>query len=174
MFKFIKNSTMFVVGLGASVILGRWLKKREEESAANQTKNTTTSAVKAQPKKADNSAEVQEIPLPPSAFEGLEKNEASKSSANGASKPKAEATPKSEVKPKAEPTVETSTASEPDDLTQINGIGAKTAETLQAMGIATFADLAKADANTIKDQVARVSLEKIEAWIDDAKKRSTA
>ncbi len=171
MFKFIKNSTMFVVGLGASVILGRWLKKREEEA----TTSATTSAVKAQPKKADDSADVQEITLPPSAFEGLEKNDAPKSSANGASKPKTETKPKAEAKPKPEPKVkESATPSAPDDLTQINGIGAKTAETLQEMGIATFADLAKADATTIKDQVARVSLEKIEAWISDAKKRSTA
>lgn len=156
MFKFVKNSTLFVVGLGTSLILGRWLKKREEEAKG------TTSTIKAEPKAVDKPAEVVEIPLPPSAFAGLDTAESTESSSNGAIQPKVKAKP-------AEATVTT-----PDDFTQINGIGAKTAETLQAMGIATFADLAEADVAAIKEQVARVSLDKIEGWIAEAQKRSMA
>ena len=41
-------------------------------------------------------------------------------------------------------------SAKPDDLTKVEGIGPKAAEALIAAGIATFADLAKADAENVK------------------------
>ena len=163
MLKFVKKSTLFAVGVGTYIFLGRWLKKREEETTSTPPTNSTTP--QAEPKAANQPVE---IPLPPSAFEGLEVAETAQPSNNGASKPKAES------KPKTEPTPTKETTTDSADFTQINGIGAKTAETLQGMGITTFADLAQADAATIKEQIARVSLDKIKGWIAEAKKRSMA
>lgn len=178
MFKFVKKSTAVVMGLGASLILGRWLKKREEETTLNTSSTSTpmaSTATKAEMPAPDVLEEIKEIPLPASAFEGIEEVEQTKSSSNGngATKPKAKVeTPKKEAKPA--PAAKSKEATEPADFTEITGIGAKTAETLQGMDIMTFADLAQADAATIKEQVTRASLAKIKGWIADAKKRSNA
>ena len=43
-----------------------------------------------------------------------------------------------------------------DDLTKIEGIGPKIAETLTAAGIATFADLAKADTEKVQETISEV------------------
>ena len=45
----------------------------------------------------------------------------------------------------------------PDDLTKVEGIGPKTAEALQANGILTYADLAKASAENIKTMLTEAS-----------------
>lgn len=56
--------------------------------------------------------------------------------------------PASESSPALAPTPVA--AAEPDDLTQIEGIGPKISSVLQAAGIATFADLAAADTAHLK------------------------
>ena len=62
--------------------------------------------------------------------------------------PKKAAAPKKEAAPKK--------AAKKDDLKKIEGIGPKIAETLTAAGIATFADLAKADPKNISEIISGV------------------
>jgi large subunit ribosomal protein L21 len=87
--------------------------------------------------------------------------------ASGAKKsaPAKKAAPKKETKPVAAPKAETKAApkaaakkatGKADDLKKIEGIGPKIAETLAAAGIATFADLAKADPANISEIIAGV------------------
>jgi len=65
------------------------------------------------------------------------------------------AAPKAEpVKPKAAP--KKKAAAKGDDLKKIEGIGPKISETLNANGIVTFADLAKADPKQIAEFIADV------------------
>jgi len=68
-------------------------------------------------------------------------------------KAEAKATPVKEESPKAAPK---KTSKKGDDLKKIEGIGPKIAETLTAAGIATFADLAKADPANISEIIAGV------------------
>ncbi len=73
--------------------------------------------------------------------------------ASGAKKSAEKATKKVEA-PKADPKKETAkpaAASKADDLKKIEGVGPKAAEALVNAGIATFADLAKADPDKIKE-----------------------
>ena len=62
--------------------------------------------------------------------------------------PKAE-TPAKEAKPKA-------ASDKADDLTKVEGIGPKIAETLTAAGVSTFAELAKTDSEKIQEIIADV------------------
>ncbi len=55
--------------------------------------------------------------------------------------------------PAPEPVVEEAPAAEPDDLTKIEGIGPKIAEVLNNGGITTFAALAAASADSIKEML---------------------
>lgn len=61
---------------------------------------------------------------------------------------------------KAEPSEstekETPKSTEADDLTKVEGIGPKIAETLTAAGVATFAELAKTDSEKIQEIIADV------------------
>ena len=149
MLKFVKRSAVFLAGLGSSLILGKWLKGRdqadEQPAASGQGGGIKlymvggTSGVE----------EIESITLPPEAFEEVE--------------------PVENIVISSEITVDSDAA---DDLTTIAGIGAKTAETLKAMGIGSFAQLAQADANAIKANVSRVSLETIQGWINAAKGRT--
>ncbi len=80
------------------------------------------------------------------------KKAAPKAAAKKAAAPKVEkevkaAAPKAEPKAKAAPKKST----KGDDLKKIEGIGPKIAETLNANGIVTFADLAKADPKQISE-----------------------
>jgi large subunit ribosomal protein L21 len=70
--------------------------------------------------------------------------------ASGAKKT-AKAEPKSEAKPAAKKATATA-----DDLKKVEGIGPKIAETLNAAGITTFAELAKTDAAKISEIIAEV------------------
>ena len=71
-----------------------------------------------------------------------------------------------EVKKEA-PKAETS---EKDDLTKVEGIGPKIAETLIASGVSTYADLAKIDAVAITDMIKDVAGSHIpDTWPEQAK-----
>ncbi|TBN03315.1 50S ribosomal protein L21 [Hyunsoonleella flava] len=65
------------------------------------------------------------------------------------------AAPKAEAKPKAAPKKPSAKAKK-DDLKKIEGIGPKIASTLAEVGIATFADLAKAKPEAISEIIANV------------------
>lgn len=91
--------------------------------------------------------------------EGLAERKADKQTEkeNTAEQPKAEAIKEEKVEKtdekvekEAKPAVKKATATNPEDLTKIEGIGPKTAEALIAAGIATFADLASAQPENIK------------------------
>ncbi len=69
--------------------------------------------------------------------------------------PKA-AAPKKEAAPKAEAKKAPKKATKSDDLKKIEGIGPKIAETLVEAGIATYAKLAKTDAEKISEIIADV------------------
>ncbi len=58
-----------------------------------------------------------------------------------------------------------------DDLTRINGIGPKTAEAMRAIGISSFAALAKASAEEVFEKLKGLrglTQEKVAAWIEQA------
>lgn len=60
-----------------------------------------------------------------------------------------------------------------DDLTAIKGIGPKVANTLHAIGITSYADLAKADPAEVAAQVNQrpVTAKRVQDWIAEAKSR---
>jgi len=76
--------------------------------------------------------------------------------ATGAKPAKKAAAPAAEEAPKAAPAAKAApkAASKGDDLTKMEGIGPKIAEILGAGGIASFAELAKADVEKIKEVLA--------------------
>ncbi|SFC37423.1 polyhydroxyalkanoate synthase [Halobiforma haloterrestris] len=65
---------------------------------------------------------------------------------------------------------ETALEAEPDDLTELNGVGQAYAEDLSAAGIETFDDLADADAAELAAETG-ISPSRIENWIDQAAER---
>src|SRR5690606_37704784 len=69
--------------------------------------------------------------------------------------PKAEAKPAAKKEEAAKPAAKKATATA-DDLKKVEGIGPKIAETLNAAGITTFAQLAKTDAAKISEIIADV------------------
>uniref|UniRef100_UPI004048F073 50S ribosomal protein L21 n=1 Tax=Gelidibacter sp. TaxID=2018083 RepID=UPI004048F073 len=69
--------------------------------------------------------------------------------------PKAEAKPTAKKEEAAKPAAKKATATA-DDLKKVEGIGPKIAETLNAAGITTFAQLAKTDAAKISEIIADV------------------
>lgn len=69
--------------------------------------------------------------------------------------PKAEAKPAAKKEEAAKPAAKKATATA-DDLKKVEGIGPKIAETLNAAGITTFAELAKTDAAKISEIIADV------------------
>ena len=69
--------------------------------------------------------------------------------------PKAEAKPAAKKEAAAKPSTKKATATA-DDLKKVEGIGPKIAETLNAAGITTFAELAKTDAAKISEIIADV------------------
>ncbi len=79
---------------------------------------------------------------------GAKKAAPAKKATPKAAAPVKEAAPKKEVKK--------APAKKGDDLKKIEGIGPKIAETLTAAGIATFADLAKADTKNIAEIISGV------------------
>jgi len=63
------------------------------------------------------------------------------------------------------------TASGPDDLSVINGIGPVYAERLNAAGYRTFADVAMADAETLRTVTKATRMANPDEWIAEAKSR---
>ena len=78
-----------------------------------------------------------------------------KKAAKAEPKPKAEAKPAAKKEEAAKPAAKKATATA-DDLKKVEGIGPKIAETLNAAGIITFAQLAKTDAAKISEIIADV------------------
>lgn len=149
MVKFVKRSALFIVGLGSSLILGKWLKDRDQSDQPATTSGQEGVGIKLDTPESTGSVEgMESITLPPEAFEDVE--------------------PVDNIVISSEMTVDSDAE---DDLTTISGIGAKTAETLNEMGIRSFAQLAGADADAIKARISRVSLESIQGWIKEAKGR---
>ena len=58
-----------------------------------------------------------------------------------------------------------------DDLTEIKGIGPVFAERLRQAGITTFADVAKASADQLRDVTHATSVANPDEWIEQAKAR---
>jgi len=90
--------------------------------------------------------------------EGLEERKSEK----GSGKDKDEAAPKKEKKSSEEKSAKKAEAApkketKADDLTKIEGIGPKAAEALVESGITTYAELAKADADDIKETLTEAS-----------------
>lgn len=143
--KFIKNTIVYSVAAVVSVVVGWWLSQREKEAAKVKTTHSSTRM----PSPATPQAEETKIVLPPEAFENLDVSNGKQSTKSVEPKPK----------------------SEVDDLTTIKGIGPKTAEALANIDITSFASLASADAQDIKNRLegTALSLKKIEGWIQVAK-----
>src|SRR6056297_3657158 len=70
---------------------------------------------------------------------------------------KAEAAPKEEEKAAEEKPAKKEAKAKPDDLTKIEGIGPKAAEALVANGVKTYAELADADAEKVKEILTEAS-----------------
>ncbi|WP_437397361.1 30S ribosomal protein S2 [Flagellimonas lutimaris] len=70
---------------------------------------------------------------------------------------KAEAAPKKEEKAAEEKPAKKEAEAKPDDLTKIEGIGPKAAEALAANGVGTYAELADADAEKVKEILTEAS-----------------
>ena len=88
---------------------------------------------------------------------GAKKSEPAKAKAEKPKEVAKSAAPKAEVKAKVEaPKKVADKPAKADDLKKIEGIGPKIAETLVASGVATFADLAKADPAKISEIIADV------------------
>jgi predicted flap endonuclease-1-like 5' DNA nuclease len=65
----------------------------------------------------------------------------------------------------------------PDDLTVIKGIGPSVQEKLRSLGIMTFEDLARADADRLVDQLKTsmpVSKARVRGWTEVARERTEA
>ncbi len=58
-----------------------------------------------------------------------------------------------------------------DDLTEIKGIGPVFAERLRQAGITTFADVAQASADQLRDVTHATSVANPDEWIEQAKAR---
>ncbi|WP_421813631.1 30S ribosomal protein S2 [Flagellimonas sp.] len=70
---------------------------------------------------------------------------------------KAEAAPTKEEKPAEEKPAKKEAKAKPDDLTKIEGVGPKAAEALIASGVKTYAELADADAEKVKEILTEAS-----------------
>jgi predicted flap endonuclease-1-like 5' DNA nuclease len=150
MVKFVKRSALFLAGLGSSLILGKWLKDRDQADQNPAASGQEGVGIKLDTPESTGSVEdMESITLPPEAFDDVE--------------------PVDNIVISSEMTVDSDAE---DDLTTIAGIGAKTAETLNELGIRSFIQLAQADADDIKAKVSRVSLETIQGWIKEAKGRT--
>ena len=95
---------------------------------------------------------------------------------SAAAKPDAEATDVNTAAPwqPPEPGAETTPKTPPDDLTAIKGIGPGIVRKLDALGIKTFADLAKADPDDLASKLALrpVTPTRMREWIAEATKRT--
>ena len=69
----------------------------------------------------------------------------------------------------------TSPQAGPDDLTVIKGLGPAMQRKLEAAGISSFKQLAEADAQALTDELKpsqrTITREKVEEWIEEARKR---
>ena len=99
--------------------------------------------------------------------------------------PKDEAKPPEEAKEHAPSAAEQSADREPevgqqvvsDDLTVIKGIGPAIQEKLRALGIATFSDLARADAKALTERfkgAQPISEARVRGWTEAARQRAKA
>ena len=74
--------------------------------------------------------------------------------------------------PAAEPATRAAATMTADDLTEIKGIGPVFAERLHQAGITTFADVAKASADHLREVTHATSVANPDEWIAQAKTRS--
>ena len=163
--KLLKGTALFVTGLGVSIVIGWWLKTREQGQTLPFTSSTSDLPLDVSPDSLDMADVLGNIPLPLEAFEETPSSDSDEMvitsetiADNGVIVPF--------------DVVDEDSAASKDDLTQINGIGPKTAEVLTGLGIASFQDLATADAQFIKDHVSRVSVAAIQDWIQAAQERA--
>jgi predicted flap endonuclease-1-like 5' DNA nuclease len=156
MTRLIRQLVVFIISTFTSILVG-WLlmdqleRQRQRESA--RVSSVPDEIPVPIPQKAERPAKpavVVEVPPAKASEPAVEK-----------------AAPKTESKP--------ASASEKDDLTVIEGIGPAYAKALNAIGIMTFADLAKQKPASLAQQMsARVTAERIrqENWIGQAKQLS--
>lgn len=165
-----KGVGLFISGLGISLVVGWWLAERERAKGqvgqASQAGQGPISVAPMMPPPTQTMSEPA-IVLPPEAFEDITEPPAEK--IEKVEKPAMEATVGKPVA-KVSAKTEKATKSKRDDLTTIKGIGPKKAEALASIGINTFAQLAAAKAEELREQSAGVgSLEQLEEWIAAAK-----
>ena len=114
--------------------------------------------------------------LPDDKTSGDAKTDPAPASRSAAAKPDAEA---ADIDAAAtwqppEPGAETTPETPPDDLSAIKGIGPGIVRKLDALGIKTFADLAKADPDDLASKLALrpVTPARVREWIAEARKRT--
>lgn len=145
--RFARAFGYFSLGLGASLLIGWWLKQEEHRSRQRSAMPHTHPPV----------PEVDEpiIVL-------------SQKTLDSAPQPMVEVPPTPR-----DPSKEVTTPKgDPDNLTKIKGIGAKTSEALQALGIHRYQDLASRDPQQLTEALSDlrgISLDKVSAWIETAK-----
>jgi predicted flap endonuclease-1-like 5' DNA nuclease len=160
MYRPIRNFTLLSIGLTISAVVG-WLLLRENK----RTKETTNLTVKSRTRPSEPD-EMPKIVLP---LETLESERPPDSDGKGTTA-SAETT-RAEVKARASTSGVLETAA--DDLTQINGIGPRFAQALQAIGITRFAQLAEQTPDALAERLAghvTVNPQRIRAsdWIGQA------
>ncbi len=146
-------------------------KKKKKDRIVGKATDVTPDAKKSKPEGKDSTTEIEETPV---VAEGKEKPKPTPETAETKAPPVVAKTPKPEVdvaatkeavaeeksssakaaedKEKSTSIVEAKSKTEkPDDLTKIEGVGPKAAEAMVAAGIDTYANVAKADADKIKE-----------------------
>lgn len=163
MSKVFSPKAWYLVGIGAAALavdgVRRLVKKRRQEAES--------AAVAYEP--AD-----EHIPFFRSETAAAPKAEAKPSvepkvDAKSAAEPKVEATPKAEPTIKVEPApAEKPAKAKKDDLTEIKGIGPTYARRLSAAGITTFAELAAASPDRLREVTRATAMTNPEEWIAQA------
>jgi predicted flap endonuclease-1-like 5' DNA nuclease len=183
MMRIFKGVGLFISGLGISLVVGWWLAERErakgQTGQASQAGQGPISVAPMMPPPTPSMSEPA-IVLPPEAFDAIEditELTAEKTAkAEKVEKPAMEATvgkPVAEIPAKSAKN-EKAAKTKRNDLTIIKGIGPKKAEALASIGITTFAQLAAANAEELREQAAGVgSVEQLEEWIAAAKEFKT-
>jgi predicted flap endonuclease-1-like 5' DNA nuclease len=161
-----------ILGIGAWLILVRpWEQFDEQKEPQYTPEKKAAKPVAEAPAKADvKPAPAIKAEAPPEAVA------AAKPKAESAAAPKPAPVPAVAPTPAPAPAAEVEAPAKPDDLTMIEGIGAKTAAALKAAGITTFQQVASMTpdelAKTVKSQGARAG--KADTWPEQAREAAGA